>query len=89
MKVSDFEKAIDEMGIDIFIDEFVIFRGHVKSVYAHNKSTFLQWDRDGKGYSWDAREELDTKTAIDVRDKVKRWERNFGIDIVFKDIVYK
>lgn len=61
----------------------------MKAVYAHCKSKYLQWDREGGGYSWDASEELDTKTAIDVREKVKRWERNFGIDIEFTDIVYK
>ena len=51
MKTKDFEKAIDELGCAIEIDDIKLHGGNVRVVYAHTSKLSIMWDENGRGFS--------------------------------------
>lgn len=51
MKDLDFEKAIENLGGSIVVDEMKIYKGQVRQVHGHNQNMRLVWDENGRAYS--------------------------------------
>lgn len=84
MRTKDFEKAIENLGKHIVIDEMVLRNNNVKTVYGHGYCTFFKWDAEGNAYAAYSDEEL-PQTVIDTKKKVDDcdWKRNFPNDLNF------
>ncbi|MBQ9651220.1 MAG: 4-hydroxybenzoyl-CoA thioesterase [Prevotella sp.] len=83
MKTFDFETAIDSLNCAITIDEMVLRKGAVRSVYAHGSHVYIKWDFAGRSYTAESEEELSTE-VIDPRCEVDEWKRNKLYDLKFK-----
>ena len=61
MRVKDFEKAIEALGVDIVRDEVFLNHNQVKRFYGHRQHLISMWDRLGRGWSY--------RTSITLSDK--------------------
>lgn len=51
MRTEDFEKAIDDLGLGIVIDEMKLNHGYVRQVTGHIDNEGIIWNAIGKGFS--------------------------------------
>lgn len=51
MRTTDFESAIDALGVDIVKDEVFLRGGQVTKFYGHKEQLLLRWDHMGRAFS--------------------------------------
>ncbi len=83
MKTEDFEKAIDALGCKIYIDEMVIRKGSVDTVYAHMENEYLKWDAHGRGFSCVNDSPLPLDKPVETKLLAEDWERSECFDLNF------
>lgn len=78
MRTKDYEEMIDSLSCGIIIDEMVLNKGHVKTVYGHTESVFLRWDELGRGFS------IHRSELTDPNVECEKFEDSFYA----RDVVY-
>ena len=53
MRTEDFEKAINDLGLGIVIDEMKLNHGHVRQVTGHLEKEGVIWNEKGEAFSTD------------------------------------
>lgn len=87
MRVTDFEKAIDALGMSGLVNDEVSLRGgQVTRMYAHRGSLLIRWDSMGRAFSTRSVVSLSETKPTEVHRYVpeKAWGREVVYDLKFE-----